>query len=383
MLIEIRKAGFVNKGAELMLYAIIEKVRARYPHARLIMAPTPISGTQPFYKMTLLGFYPKAWLWRYGIQWGGLARLLPPKIREMYGLILDNQVDVVLDAAGFAYSDQWSIELSKELASSSKKWKKQNTKLIMLPQAFGPFTSKKIKSYVKCFVENADFVFPREMTSYQNINDITEQKNKVKIYPDFTNLVKGKLPEDFDRELNRFALIPNYRMIDKTQNNQSAAYIPFMVECAKYLKSISAKPFILIHEGENDAFLAKEISDAVGGMPIIRETDALFIKGIIGACDGIISSRYHGIVSALSQGVPALATGWSHKYIELFKDYKFQEGILSVTDERLKIIKMIDYITQENTVASLRKKLNLESERQKDLSEKMWEEVFTVMDTVK
>lgn len=381
MLIEIRKAGFVNKGAELMLHAIIEKVRARYPYAKFVMAPTPICGTQPFHKLASLGFYPKAWLWRYGIQWGGLAHLLPSKIREMYGLILDSQIDVVLDAAGFAYSDQWSINLSRELASSSRKWKKQNTKLIMLPQAFGPFTSKKMKSYVKCFTENADYVFPRERISYQNINDITGHKNNLKIYPDFTNLLKGKLPKEFDKEANRFALVPNYRMIDKTHNNH--LYMPFMIECAKYLKSISAKPFVLIHEGENDAILAKKISDAVGGMPIIRETDPLCIKGIIGACDGIISSRYHGLVSALSQGVPALATGWSHKYVELFYDYKFPEGVLSVDDDKSKIIKMIDYITQGDTVISLKEKLKRESERQKDLSKKMWEEVFSIMDTVK
>ena len=47
---------------------------------------------------------------------------------------------------------------------------------------------------------------------------------------------------------------------------------------------------------------------------IVQETDSLCIEGIIGASDGVIGSRYHGLVNALSQGVVALAVNWSHKY---------------------------------------------------------------------
>jgi hypothetical protein len=65
--------------------------------------------------------------------------LVPAGIREQYGVVLDKEVNVVLDAAGFAYSDQWGPDLSEELARSSKRWKKQGSKVILLPQAFGPF----------------------------------------------------------------------------------------------------------------------------------------------------------------------------------------------------------------------------------------------------
>lgn len=381
MLIEIRKAGFINKGAELMLHAIIKEVKNRYPDVQFIMAPTTLAGSQPFHKLLSLGFYPKAWFWRYCIQWGIFAKLLPYKIRQMYGLILDSEVDVVLDAAGFAYSDQIGLDDIKELASSSKEWKKNDTKLILLPQAFGPFTSEKSIRYVKEFIQNADLVFPREITSYRKITEISGQLQKIKIYPDFTCLLEGKQPEHFDILENKFALIPNYRMIDKTNSEDGNLYLPFMIDCARYLKNISAKPFILIHEGEKDFLLAQQISDAVDGIKIIRETDALYIKGIIGQCDGVISSRYHGLVSALSQGVPALATGWSHKYIELFKDYDFDEGLLSVTDSKIKISQMIDYVTQIKTKESLKIKLNSHAEKQKKLSQEMWNNIFSLIDT--
>lgn len=382
MIIEIRKAGFVNKGAELMLHAVMQKVQERYPEATLVMAPSHNGGSQPFHKLTQLGFYPKAWLWRYGIQWGDFAGYLPKKLREMYGLVLDKEVDVVLDAAGFSYSDQWGVGSSKDLARSSKRWKKHGTKVILLPQALGPYKQTEIQPWVKQWAENADLIFAREPDSYKHLTDLVGEQNKIKLFPDFTNLVKGTLPANYDASNKRIALVPNYRMVDKTSKEESEAYLPFMIRCAKYLVEQGAQPFVLVHEGANDQMLAEKISEAVGSIPIVKETDPLHIKGILGTCDATIGSRFHGLVSALSQGVPSLATGWSHKYIRLFEDYGFKDGVVTVLDTDEELHKKIDLLLKPESAQPLRVKLKEKSDELKKLSEQMWQLVFTEIDKV-
>ena len=199
MIIEIRKAGFVNKGAELMLYAAVQKLRERYPEAKITMAPIYGRSDNTFEKMRKLDLYPKAWLWYKGINFGHFAKLIPKKILNMYGMITDKEVDVVIDAAGFSYSDQWGVSSSQELSMSSKNWKKNGTKLILLPQAFGPYKNPKIKKYVRIWAENADLIFPREKDSYRYLTEVVGKQDKIKLYPDFTNLIEGSLPDEIGR----------------------------------------------------------------------------------------------------------------------------------------------------------------------------------------
>ena len=90
----------------------------------------------------------------------------------------------------------------------------------------------------------------------------------------------------------------------------------------------------------------------------------------------MISSRFHGLVSALSQGVPALTTGWSHKYEMLLTEYGFPEGCIPVGSSDSEIRERILQITDEANAVQLRQKLTETAQIQKQKSEKMWARVF-------
>ena len=380
MIIEIRKVGFSNKGAELMLYAILQKLSKGFPDAQFVMAPTGPNGAAPFSKRAKLGLYQKAFLWRNGIQFGKLFSLMPKKVREMYGIFTEKEIDVVIDSAGFEYSDQWGQQRCLELAASSRVWKKNGTKLIMLPQAFGPFTSPKIKSAIKEAVNNSLLVFPRDKISYDNITGIVGGDPKIKIAPDFTNIIEGIKPEGFDSENCKVAIIPNYRMVDKS--DAEGGYLPFMVKSAKYLLSKNARPFILIHESKSDLHIAEKINTEVGNkLPVIEESNPLVLKGILGMCDATLGSRFHGLVSALSQGVPSLATGWSHKYQMLFEDYDFSDGVIDIQTEDEVLYKKMDLILNEDSKTRIKDRLIQRAKILKHGTETMWSEVIAIINS--
>jgi len=309
-----------------------------------------------------------------------VAGLIPARLRRRYGLVLDSEVDVVIDAAGFAYSDQWGSASSLELARATLRWRRRGTKVILMPQAFGPFADPVIRSAVLESADNADLVFPRDSTSYRYLTDVTGERDYIRQYPDFTNLIDGIVPEEVDSEKPGVAIVPNYRMIDMTDESASDRYLPFMIRCAERLLELKARPYVLVHEGVEDERLAEQISAASGGIPIVREDDPLRIKGILGASDAVVASRYHALVSALSQGVPSVATGWSHKYNELFEDYGFPEGVLSIDDEHARIDAMLNKLVNVESRKEISAQLLRSSARLKALSEEMWVAARSVID---
>lgn len=378
MIIEVRKAEFENKGAELMLRSIVTRLRREFPDA--ILAMRPKRNAAPYTDRAALRLYQKAWLRRYGIAWDNAARLLPVELRRLYGLVLDFELDVVIDAAGFSYGDHNSGKSLQEAARSARRWKRQGTKLILMPQAFGPFSDSTKRRAMKILVDNANLVFARDQISYDHIVDVAGQQSHVTIAPDFTNLIEGEGQRSFDLSARKFCIIPNNRMVAKSETTSEGMYLKFLVVCTRYLVQRNQCPFVLIHEGEKDLWLANELRRRVGGhLNIVVEDSALRIKGIIGQCQGVISSRFHGLVSALSQGVPALATSWSHKYRMLLHDYGFPEGLIDVASTSEEIEAKIDLLIGTHNRDPIVERVIRAAADQKEKSERMWNEVISVI----
>ena len=378
MVIEIRRANFLNKGAELMLRATVQQIRARLPNAEIVMIP---DSPNSYCWRGELCVKQKAWLHKHRIRWSEMLRVVPKIVRRKYGVFTDSEVDVVLDAAGFAYGDQWPLTNLSEAAASSARWKHRGTKLILLPQAFGPFSDSQRRRLIKRLAVNAALVFAREEESYRHLTKAAGEYPHIRTAPDFTNLIEGEVPSHFDRESNRFCVVPNYRMIDKTDSETSNRYIELVAFIVRHLQTRKAKPFLLVHEGPDDVWLAEQINGRLQNpASVVTETDALSIKGIIGQCDGVVSSRFHGLVSALSQGVPALGTTWSHKYQMLFQDYGLPEGVITNTltfeEIRSRIDMLIDQIPREE----LRNRIVQFADKHVVASRRMWDDVFAIVE---
>jgi len=329
---EIRKAGFENKGAAMMLIAAARALKAHYPDA---IVSVPADHTHPYEQRAALKLWHRAELVRSGVDLGQVVALVPQKLRRRYGFVTRGEIDVVIDAAGLAYSDQWGPSATEDLARRATAWKKAGKKLILLPQAFGPFSSPEIRAAIKTVADHADLMFARDPVSLAYLTEVVGERAHIRLAPDFTNLLAGEPTSITLPGPSPVAIVPNARMLDKTDQTAAANYLEFLLDCAEALQANGHTPFFLVHEGAADLAIAKQVVSAMAApVKILCPDDALQAKTLLGGCTGVVSSRYHAIISALSQGVPAIGTGWSHKYTALFADYGCPDALVSVTDQK-------------------------------------------------
>jgi colanic acid/amylovoran biosynthesis protein len=373
MLIEIRKAGFVNKGAKLMALAVLDHLQSRLPDAAIAVAPNPVSAPYPL--RARAGFYQKVGYWRKGIEFGDLANAIPASIRRQYGLVTNKEIDIVFDISGFGYSDSNGPGGILELSHTLKRLRR-DAKVVLLPQAFGPFQRGISRGAMARALDRADLVFARDKQSLAHLQDIARQPERILLSPDFTNIVAGELPAGHDPAEHQYALVPSHMMISRSQESTRQWYREFMKSAALFLQQRGLKPFFLIHEGEGDARLAADINAASGlSLPILVHDDPRIIKGIMGACAGTIGSRFHGLVGALSQGVPSLGVGWSHKYQMLFDDYDYAEALIDESCRGDEVDARLARFTDPAELEAARLKISPRAEILKQMTRDMWARV--------
>lgn len=367
-----------------MLYAIRNELGRRYPTARVVMAPSRSSASQPLARIRENGMLAKSAFWRGGVQWGDLATVLPARVRAKSGLILDRELDAVFDAAGFGYGSPWPDRHLAELAHAAKRWKRRSTALVMLPQAFGVFTSPEARQSIRTVADSAQLMYARDPESLENLREVLGDHPALRLAPDFTSLLAAHLPdEDLAERLHHIiAVVPNARMLDKTAELARAAYLPFLDTCMGLLRHRGLKVALVIHGGAEDLALAQQLQQIHPNAELLLEADPLRLKGLLGACRGSIGSRYHGLINCLSQGVPAFGTSWSHKYRALYGQYDFTEGLvesLSGADAE----RVCTLLSDDEWMATRRVQLMQSAENLKAASRAMWEEVFAVVETTR
>lgn len=237
--------------------------------------------------------------------------LRPPRTRP--GTF--QEPDVVLDASGFALSDQWGALKAGRHATNARRWSKLGARVVYLPQAFGPFTDPAVRDAAAVALSHADLVFARDPVSAAHLDDLGITHEPA---PDFTCLLRG---EPAAQHAGRPLVVPNARMVDRTADGD--AYKARLAETVAHLDD----PVVMVHEDGADRKLALDLVKGTD-VPVVVETDPLRAKGRIAAASLLIGSRYHALVAALDQGVPAVGTSWSHKYDGLFDEFGCKDWLV-------------------------------------------------------
>lgn len=382
MFYEVQGVEFVNKGAELMLHAIVQHLD-RYD-AQAIVAANLERRYRNQAGRAKVNLEYLTWinnrLPNSGPIINGLAGLIPSPLRRNLQLVLNQEIDVLLDASGFSYTDQWGAAYAQRMANKLSRLKAEGKKIILLPQAFGPFENPEVKSAFEVILANSDLVFARDRVSYDYVEQFAGAESKLSLAPDFTNLVTGRVPDSFVAQERSVCIVPNVRMLDKTSPEVRDKYLTFIANCIQCSFDLDLNPFIMVHQTGKDYEIALDLQTKFDGrFPVIAEADPLAIKGILGQCFLVISSRFHGIVSSLSQGVPCLATGWSHKYQMLFEDYRCPQLLMNPLFEPSEIKAKIELVTTEPSRSEIVETIQIAAQEQKKMSQSMWQKVHQVI----
>ncbi|HEX2208227.1 MAG TPA: polysaccharide pyruvyl transferase family protein [Longimicrobium sp.] len=378
MLIEVRGTGVgrVNKGAELMLRAIVRQRDVWGSGVELVMGP----GGGPYRRRAQLGLYQKLWAGRLGPWAGELARMVPARVRHRYGLVTEAEIRGVLDASGFAYSDQWGPSAAEGLARLSGRWRRQGKRVVLLPQALGPFRDPDVRDAFRRALDAVDLVFARDRVSLEYARALGPSRARVEQAPDFTVSMPGTLPPGYEPRPGQVAVVPNLRMVDKGEADASDRYVAALAECVRHLRARGYEPFILVHDPTGDFVMAERLRERTGGeLRVVHEDDPAHLKGILGSCHAVIASRFHALVSAMSQAVPSLAMGWSHKYEMLFEDFGADECVVNAADPAEKVLAQLDRLLQGAERERLVRALGENAVVMKENTTRMWDEVARVM----
>ena len=249
-----------------------------------------------------------------------------------HGEVTDSQITHYIDISGFAYGDSWGIKKArKRLGNKVKKLKQKGTPYYLLPQAFGPFTDPQLQNEMKLIGSNASLLCARDSVSLTHIQGLGIEN--VEQFPDITfalDTTNCNSPEIKNSPYG--CLIINNKMISsKTMQRNNLLHL--FSDSGKLMQRRGIYPQVLLHEPKEDKDLANDLAKSLN-CPIIELEDARDIKNFIKHSYITVTARFHGLVSALSTGTPAMALGWSHKYMELLRDFDAEYLVFNGNNEK-------------------------------------------------
>jgi len=373
---ELQGVNFENKGAEMMLRATAQhfsdhkKVKLALPFRIGSRVQREEAGLdhllflhrEPRFANTVLNCA------------ASVLRKLPGHARRYHG---SWGMMGLIDAAGFLYSEQWGLEGLELQAQKVRRFRSANKLVVFLPQAFGPFESRRAKECAAAIVENSDLIFARDATSYMHLARAAGELPQLRQAPDFTNLLPPRFADPIGDDV--VFIVPNARMIDKSTEEVAKQYISCLGHAVASVRNVGLQPVIMVHDAIGDRAIAHDVRQMTG--EAVREmthSDPLVLKGWLAQARGVVGSRFHALVSALSSGTPAISLGWSHKYGELMADYGLESYNLTPGDLG-RIDEAIQLWSDQGVSAPLRQQIVARSKAIKRDVSAMWGQVDEVL----
>lgn len=364
----ITGAQFDNKGAQSLLFSVVNEIKYRYKDVDIYYVPLDDITKYEYDKYSFRFVLDNQAKWdcidipRIVYRNFSLLRkclkirsqLKNKKILRLSDIW--NIIDIVVDISGYNLSSKWSMEINNRFLRYIKSAKKAGIPVVLMPQSFGPFDYKRNEKDINAKIKNTlgkvDVICAREKEGYQLLRNKYYLFDNVFLFPDlvlssrqinpdhiFTTSFKPKkmvLPTT-----SNVGIIPNEQLLQNGKEKDILQLYQYIVD-----HLVQKNNVVYIFRHSNDLNICRKIYE-VCKCDSVKLIDydfdcfeySLFVKNF----KYIVASRYHSIVHAYKSEIPAVILGWSIKYnnlAKLFGQSNYVADIQSVAVSS--VIRMID-----------------------------------------
>lgn len=383
----ITGANFNNKGAQSMLFITIDEIRKRSKNAEVWFATVEFGDFQNY---RFHPIYMNVLAQNIALQGKGYQLLqLKGKLKDCAKFILGKrqnlwqtsdlkvlmpQIDAVIDVSGFALGQKWSTASQQKYLNNIRLAKAYHKPIYLMPQSFGGFDYPKESRYLLTeigeLLKYPRIVFAREQQGEHALKEAFHLTNVMLSYDmvlqnqeiDPANIFKKpptiKIPSV--SEIGNVALIPNQQCFRHGDQEKTMALYCFAIE--KLIEK--GKIVYVFHHSKDDAECCRIVYEKFSknqAVKLIEQDFSCFeYDAFIKQFEFILCSRFHGIVHAYRNAVPAIALGWEIKYQELAKavgQETFAFDITAPTLDRSLLTQAIetmssDFVQQSRCIAA-------------------------------
>lgn len=334
--------GYINnKGAQSMLFTVVDKIKKKNPEAKIFVVTEQnvAEKIKDIYNFNFLEINIKTKLKISEVPFSMISRLIKGKADEKQRKnFIENieNADLIIDISGFALSSKFTKNNTLNYLSNISLAKKYDVPMYLLPQSFGPFNYKFPENIImmrlmKKYLKYPNRIYAREKEGLNFLENMGLKNIEHSVDTVFKKDENFKTSNIYKKNVNirtleiknnSVGVIPNNKLIN-THNEEEILnmYVSFIKKLIEKEKNI----YLLRHSTE-DLYIIQNIYKKFKSEKnvhlIEEEYSALELQIILSEFDFLIASRYHSIVHGYSVGTPALVIGWAIKYVELTREFK-------------------------------------------------------------
>lgn len=264
--------------------------------------------------------------------------------------------DVFIEEAGISYVDGMrSFQSTINDFSHYLFCKLTHMKYIRFVQSFGPIERKLTRAFARIELSSLKHIYCRG--GAEVVKPLIKKEIPIENFPDIAlklsyhidGSVRNKLVQN-GLAPKRYAVVtPSEVIYHATGVYSKQKYIQLLELLVVHLTSKGLRVLILPHKYTGTSkiksdydvcvMLKKYCDKQAGGendsvVLFKDEFDVYNTKGIISEAALMVTSRYHGLVAALSTGVPSIVLGWNRKYLDLLQYYDLKKYYVDLIKEK-------------------------------------------------